>query len=49
MISWQYNGVAPWFEIVEWCAKHLTHVHSKHETIYFINDHDYTLFLLRWR
>lgn len=48
MNSWQYNGIARWFEITEWCAKNLKHAYSKHETVYFPNDREYTLFLLRW-
>jgi hypothetical protein len=48
---WQYNGVAPFNEIVSWCFQHFG---SKvtwsylNETIYFKDEREYTLFLLRW-
>lgn len=50
MYSWQYNGVAPWFEIIDWCytmfsAKSIWH---QYETIHFQQEGDYVLFLLRW-
>lgn len=51
MLSWQYNGVAPWTEIVSWCYNTLnTHgwQTNSFETIYFYNEQDYTTFLLRW-
>jgi hypothetical protein len=48
--AWQYNGVAPFMEIVKWCEDNFginpfTH---KHETIYFANRNDYAYFILRW-
>ena len=54
--AWQYNGVAPWSEIVHWCYKNLYHGghyepnwHTDgYETIYFEDPKEYTLFLLRW-
>ncbi len=53
---WQYNGVAPWSEIADWCYKNLYHGGhyepnwhiNGHETIYFTDPKEYTLFLLRW-
>jgi hypothetical protein len=48
---WQYNGAAPFNEIVSWCFQHFG---SKvtwsylNETIYFKDEREYTLFLLRW-
>jgi hypothetical protein len=50
MYSWQYNGAAPFTEIIKWCEDHFginPFVH-KHETIYFARAEDYTMFLLRW-
>jgi hypothetical protein len=54
--QWQYNGKAPWSEIVHWCYKNLYHGghyepnwHTNgYETIYFTDPKEYTLFLLRW-
>ena len=54
--QWQYNGRAPWSEIVNWCYKNLYHGghyepnwHTNgYETIYFTDPKEYTLFLLRW-
>ena len=48
---WQYNGCAPWDEIVQWCADHLSDkvwVTNKFETIQFYSEADYTAFLLKW-
>ncbi len=48
---WQYNGAAPFNDIVAWCFQHFG---SKvtwsylNETIYFRDEREYTLFLLRW-
>jgi hypothetical protein len=48
-VQWQYNGCAPWNDIVQWCYPNL---HSEWlaswETIYFKSEHDYFLFKLRW-
>ena len=53
--SWQYNGVAPWAEIVQWCIENLYHGghyepkwHTGPETIYFSDEKEYAWFLLRW-
>ena len=45
---WQYNGVAPWFEIAQWCADNLEHTKCTWETVYFYDEREYLLFLLRW-
>lgn len=54
---WQYNGRAPWDDIIDWCQKNLYHggyyepkwyTHNGYETIYFKDPREYTLFLLRW-
>jgi hypothetical protein len=48
---WQYNGAAQFNDIVAWCFQHFG---SKvtwsylNETIYFKDEREYTLFLLRW-
>lgn len=48
--SWQYNGVAPWEEIVDWCNKTIPdNVYSNgFETLTFDDEKAYVLFLLRW-
>ena len=49
MLSWQYNGAAPWREIKQWCLDHFGVFDSNgSETIYFARDEDYTMFVLRW-
>jgi hypothetical protein len=46
--QWQYNGIAPWKTIINWCFDHIPDSYNKSETIYFSSAEDYTLFLLRW-
>ena len=54
--QWQYNGRAPWADVVDWCQENLYHgghyeprwYTNGHETIYFEDPKEYTLFLLRW-
>jgi len=47
--QWQYNGVAPWKTIINWCNDHIPDsCTNRSETIYFSTARDYTLFLLRW-
>jgi hypothetical protein len=54
--SWQYNGVAPWNDIVVWCMQNLYHgghyepnwYTNQKETFYFKDEKEYILFLLRW-
>ena len=47
--KWQYNGVAPWDEIVNWCSSNITgHSYIKFETIWFSREQDYAWFLIRW-
>ena len=55
MYSWQYNGVAPMSEIIQWCHKHLDTndindywKYDEFATIYFLTSETYTWFLLRW-
>lgn len=45
---WQYNGMAQWSEIIQWCEHHLKHWHAQWETITFYDEREYVLFLLRW-
>jgi hypothetical protein len=54
--SWQYNGVAPWNDLVVWCIGNLYHgghyepnwyINQK-DTFYFKDEKEYMLFLLRW-
>ena len=54
--TWQYNGRAPWSEIIDWCCENLWHGGhyepnwhaSVFETIYFTDEKEYVFFLLRW-
>jgi len=48
--QWQYNGTAPFDEIVQWCRTTFGYVdwYWRNETVYLENEKDYTLFLLRW-
>ena len=47
--SWQFNGVAPFQDIMLWCEEHL---HNdwiwNFETIYFKHEKYKLLFILRW-
>lgn len=47
--SWQYNGIAEFHEMIEWCTKyiHIDFVWDS-ETIYFRDEKIKMLFLLRW-
>jgi hypothetical protein len=51
-LSWQYNGKAYWWEILEWCHDNFGFVGNRwmhrYETIFFIREDDYAMFLLRW-
>lgn len=49
-LIWQYNGVAPFTDIVNWCQNTFgtENVLAKWETIYFYNERDYLVFLMRW-
>jgi len=48
--SWQFNGVAPFIDIVRWCNTNLDYDTWgwKNETIYFNSSAVQTMFLLRW-
>ncbi len=50
MISWQYNGIAPWSELIKWCSDMFGkgNVNATWDTIYFNTQKEYVLFLLRW-
>jgi hypothetical protein len=50
-MSWQWNGAAPFSEIVNWCLDHfsITEWHTNgYETFHFAKESSYALFLLRW-
>lgn len=50
MMRWQYNGAAPWDEIIEWCYANLDGKWSANwDTISFRSEKDYAWFLLRWQ
>ena len=47
--EWQYNGVAPWEDIVRWCYANLQGEWSAAwEIIHFKSEGDYAWFLLTW-
>jgi len=49
--EWQYNGVAPMREILDWCHQHLDGTHWQYkgwETLIFHDESSYTFFKLRW-
>ena len=47
--SWQYNGAAPFEEVLLWCEDHFGYDWIwNFETIYFKHERDRTAFLLRW-
>lgn len=52
MWPWKYNGVAPFNTLVEWCRTHVGTEDkdwvARWETIYFFEETDYIMFLLRW-
>lgn len=47
--KWQYNGVAPFEEVLLWCEKNLGNDWIwNFETFYFKTEQDKLLFALRW-
>ena len=47
--SWQYNGAAPFNEIMLWCEEHFGRDWIwSFETIFFKHERDMVMFLLRW-
>lgn len=47
--SWQYNGVAPFEDVLLWCEQHFGNDWIwNFETIYFKHERDRTAFMLRW-
>jgi hypothetical protein len=51
-LQWQYNGAAPWMNILQWCQDHCGNPGIRWmyrwETIHFVREDDYAFFLLRW-
>jgi hypothetical protein len=49
-VSWQYNGVAKWKVIVDWCEANLGGEWTTNgfETIFFTTEPARTCFMLRW-
>lgn len=48
-LTWQYNGCAPWDDIILWCQAHIINAWAfRFETIFFYTEEDYTMFLLKW-
>ena len=47
--SWQYNGAAPFEELLDWCEQHFGDDWIwEWETIYFKHEKDLVFFKLRW-
>jgi hypothetical protein len=50
--EWQYNGVAPMREILDWCHQHLDQSRWHYpgwETLVFRDDCAWMMFALRWQ
>ena len=46
---WQYNGAAPFEEVMLWCEEHFGRDWIwRFETIFFKHERDKAMFLLRW-
>ena len=47
---WQYNGIAPFYTINEWCQQHLDPMdwQSNLEMFFFKDESIKAFFLLRW-
>ena len=46
---WQYNGVAPFEDIILWCEQHFGNDWIWNwETVYFKYERDRTAFMLKW-
>ena len=52
MKKWQYNGAAPFDDIVAWCRQHFGPSgwgwSNSCETIFFDDLNMYSMFILRW-
>ena len=50
--AWQYNGCAPWADLINWCYDHLgiegDNWYGYNETIYFHGEKHFTAFCLKW-
>lgn len=50
-VEWQYNGVAPMYDIFNWCMMALpvgSWGYNKQDTLTFYEDSSWTWFRLRW-
>lgn len=50
-LTWDYNGCAPWEEIVAWCEEHIENEWTARRDfgiVFFYTEEDETMFLLRW-
>ena len=49
-MSWQYNGVAPFDEIYQWCRQHIPDQFTINgwETFIFKSEKSYLWFVMRW-
>ncbi len=50
LYDWQYNGTAPFKEILAWCDENISenYGYNGFETIFFNTREAYVFFLLRW-
>ena len=49
LYQWQYNGVASWQDICNWCSYHCkSWWTNRRDTMYFDDEKEYAWFLLRW-
>ena len=50
-MTWQYNGVAPFDDICQWCRQNIQNEFwsmNGWETFTFTDEKAYVLFILRW-
>ena len=49
-MTWQYNGIAPFEKILNWCEHTIPgqFTYAGWETIDFLKDSAYTMFILKW-
>jgi len=49
--QWQWNGSAPFEDIVHWCRCTFGYAAwtTRDINFYFVHEEDYTFFLLRWK
>lgn len=50
LFKWQYDGIVPYGEIIEWCYNHIPNDWWTNGsiTVYFGSQASYTMFIMRW-